>query len=79
LIQDLYFYGEVASYGARGLPEDLKLVVDHLKSSDSVPEVVRLWASIPADADKKLERQEIIEELHDKDYLECGIQYHENA
>jgi hypothetical protein len=74
LIQNVHFYqtaeGDEAS---RPVPEDLLKTVENLRSSDSVPQIVKLWASKLAASET---RQELIEQLHDSDYLEWGIRCH---
>jgi hypothetical protein len=80
LLQDLYFYSDPdgGTGSSAVLPEDLEQIVNHLKTSDAIPQVVRLWASDPGKAGKKLERQEVVEQLHDSSYVECGINYLKN-
>lgn len=73
LIQNVNFYihtqGERAS---RRVPTDLLETIKNLRSSESVPQIVKLWAS----EGRVLRSEELIEQLHDSDYLEWGIRSH---
>jgi hypothetical protein len=74
LIQNVHFYrkadGERAS---RPVPEDLLETVTSLRASNSVPQIVKLWASDLTHSPKRV--QELLEQVHDSDYLEWGIRY----
>ncbi len=78
LIKDLHFYREVGDTSWK-LPADLESTLNRLKASDAVPQIVKLWASEIPNADKKTERQDLVEQLHECDYLECGVRYYGNA
>jgi len=73
LIQNVHFYLHANEQQAsRPVPEDLLKTVENLSTSDSVPQIVKLWASDVS----KAPRQDLIEQLHDSDYLEWGVRYH---
>ena len=73
LIQNVHFYlGAEGERASRPVPADLLETVKNLRSSNSVPQIVKLWASERTNAP----REDAIEQLHDSDYLEWGIRYH---
>jgi len=71
LIKDLYFYWEVGDSGKP--PADLVSTLTEIRDSQTVPLVARLWASELPTFGGKQSAQDLFEQLHESDYLECGI------